>query len=178
MFEREMLSRRGFTMIEIMVAVALFLAIMVACVNVFRGVRVFWATGQGMVDINMTGRACADCIAMELTQAIQNGSTNIVIDNNSITAWVLGPSDPGNPRALRSITYSFDGGGLFRNGVQLAPDMASASPRPGLAAVIFALYGATNGVDVTLKVGAQGGTAPVVFQTRAAFSNKNRYLLQ
>ncbi len=60
---------RAFSLIEIMVSLALVSVIVMAVGNIFDQASDSWHSGMGSVEMNNSGRAALDLIATELTQA-------------------------------------------------------------------------------------------------------------
>lgn len=172
-------TKSGFTLIELMVAMAILLIILVICAQIFQQARVAWSSGQDLVDMNMTGRAVADCIFQELTQAV---STNVDISALSITFTKIGNAASGTP-ALQEVKYNFDGSYVFRNGIKICPSAAVATPRPGIMSLAFSPTTTPPAgvlpdyVDIVATVGIQGSALTDTYKTRVYFPNRKRYEL-
>lgn len=170
-------KKSGFTLIELMVAMAILLIILVICAQIFQQARVAWSSGQDLVDMNMTGRAVVDCIFQELTQAVD---TNVVISASSITFTKIGTAASGTP-ALQEVTYNFDGSYVLRNSVKICPSASVSTPRPGIMSLAFSPT-TTPGVlpdyvDIVATVGIQGSALIDTYKTRVCFPNRKRYEL-
>lgn len=163
----------GFTLIELLVAMTTLLVIVMICAQIFQQARMAWASGQDMVDMNMTGRAVVDCIAQELASAVD---VNINIEADSIQFTKLGKAEAGTP-ALTQVIYGMDANYVLRNGVRICPSASCAAPRPGILSLVFSPV--TNilpdRVDITANVA--GPSATNLYQTRVYFHNRQRYEL-
>lgn len=167
-------SRSGFSLIELLVAMSVLLIVLMICSQIFQQARSAWATGQDMVDMNMTGRAVVDCIARELSMAVDAN-----VGANSITFTKLSEATPTDFAALPSITYALSGD-LKRNGVAICPGVAAATPCPGISDLQFSPV--TNRlpdyVDIIVTVGFLDSARTNQYQSRVYFPNRKRNELQ
>ena len=165
----------GFTLIELLVAMTILMIILVICAQIFQQARVAWSTGQDIVDMNMTGRAVADCIAQELAMAVDS---NITISAASVSFLKLGAASPGT-NALQQVTYDFTGGYVKRNNVNICPAASQAGSRPGVISLAFFPTATTLPayVNITASVGVDGSATTNQYQTRVYFPNRKRCVL-
>lgn len=117
------LRDRGFTLIELMVAVTI-LAIVVAIVSaVFHQSSVAWNSGTQRVEANVTARAVLNLMTYELMHAVAGDSFEMNVDttaasgggspgDSQIRFWCLTvtnePAETGPVRVARRIRYSLD----------------------------------------------------------------------
>ena len=105
------LPQRGFTLLEILVAMAILAIIILMLSQVFHQSRVAWDTGTRKTELNMEGRAVISLMAQELAQAVADGSrgyyTNDIQNNDDkIVFWTFGTATNGQ-RVARWINYSY-----------------------------------------------------------------------
>ena len=173
MFSKRKKLSAGFTMIELLVAMSVLLIIVLVCTQIFQQAKVAWASGQDVVDMDMTGRAVVDCIAQELKMAVDKSTA---ISTNSISFKRLGAAQAGSP-ALQQVVFNFDGSYVTRNGVNICPGFSVSYPRPGVGSLAFSPI--TNSlpdyVDIVALVA--GASSTNQYQARVYFPNRNRYEL-
>jgi prepilin-type N-terminal cleavage/methylation domain-containing protein len=180
-------KRSAFTLIELLVAMAILVIIVLIVGMVFQRASVAWETGMRRADMNMTGRALADFMAQEMSQAVLGGSNDIFSISGSRAEFVvIGSAESASRRAARKIVYALDGGGKKISRTTSLPDGSSSESADmcddenGVKLEFVEGPGPVTElpryVDIKVTV-SDGGVVPLetVFQSRAAFPNKNRY---
>lgn len=109
------MSRKGFTLLELLVSLVILMMIVMMIAGVFTQMRVAWGTGMRRSKLNMEGRAAADFIARELSHAVADEKLPCVIvdDAPSISFYMLGDSTPSN-RTVYYVTYAGNGSEITR----------------------------------------------------------------
>jgi prepilin-type N-terminal cleavage/methylation domain-containing protein len=154
----------GFTLVELLVALAILGVIVVVCGKIFQQSNIAWQTGSLKAEGNLVGRGVADFIAQDISRCVISPSTP-----NPTKFEVVNESGPTNANWPReTITYSLKP--LRRNGEQLAPDNYIPIP-------VELIYSAAGGyVDVIVTVQVTENTADrKVFKSRAWLINTDRY---
>lgn len=162
----------GFTLIEVLVAMAMLLIIVMIVAQVFQQARVAWDTGKRRVDVNMKGRALADFMAQEMAKAVRN-STYPEFGASGKTAkfWMLGDATKTDT-AVQKVSYSFNGTTVSRNGEEMCDRIEDVD--------FVEEYGEFDAstelplfVNVTVKV--SDGLSTNAFQSRACMIHRQRY---
>lgn len=159
---------RGFTMIELLVAMSVLVVIVLIVTLIFRRATTVWDSGMNKAELDMTGRGVADYVAQDVSAAIINGTHSFSASGGSANFWVLGEANSTNG-AISNIKYQFSGGALSRNSTVLAEglkDFAFTNSGSGLPLYVDVV------VTVTNEVGVES-----LYQSRAFFLNRNRYKL-
>ena len=113
--------RSGFTLLELIVSVAVLLIILLALVHAFDRGATAWENGTRMAEQNLAGRVVVDYMTLELSQAVAKPKYPASFGGNSIEFHMLNSPDqrPGYYRAQR-IRYAVDADGtLIREATQL-----------------------------------------------------------
>ena len=174
---RQKKSAAAFTLLELLVAMGILVIIVLIVARIFAQASAAWSTGARLSEVNMTGRAVADFVARDLSQAVV--STNLGYTFNPISGsagsasfYIIGDAT-NTTRAATNVTYNF-GGTLTRLGQQLCDTNL-------VAFAIVAGPGGNNGtqtlpqyVDVNVEV-AGASTGVKKFSSRVTFPNRNRY---
>ena len=164
----------AFTLIELLVAMAVLLIIVLIVAKVFAQASSTWTTGARRVEMNMTGRAVADFVAQDLSQAVIGSNYEFTVSASAANFWIIGDAS-NTTRAAVNVTYSFSGAALTRSGQQICDTNLvgfAFSQGPGfVSGQSLPLY-----VDVLVTVSDGRPVASNrVFQSRAEFPNRNRY---
>lgn len=161
----------AFSLIELLVAMSTLLVIVMICAQIFQQARMAWASGQDVVDMNMTGRAVVDCIAQELASAVDS---NIDIQADSIRFTKLGKAEAGI-QALTAVTNGMDANYVLRNGVGICPSASFASPLPGVLSLTFSPVATHLPGYVDIRAVVASSSVTNLYQTRVYFHNRQRY---
>lgn len=170
---------RGFTLLELLVAMAILLIIVMICAQLFQQARQVVDAGTRRSEMNMKGRAVADFMAQELSLAIRAPAyrkfNTFSVVGSTADFYMLGDATT-TVEAGQHVRYTFDDGTAKRNGEELCV---------GLTMVEFVeddgIHGADelpSFVDVRVTV-SDRGTPPAirVFESRASMIHRNRYYM-
>jgi prepilin-type N-terminal cleavage/methylation domain-containing protein len=163
---------RGFTLVEILVAMSILVVITLIVSGIFQQTTVTWDSGSRRAEMNMTGRALADLMAQEISQAVQFVGP---INDHDITFWVVAECAGASARARRQVQFLWGGGVPRRNGVEMATGIQDVSfvPEPGATDPRY--------VDVRVTLLSEDDQAkgqsshPGVYEARAYLQNRKRY---
>ncbi|MGI6495761.1 MAG: PulJ/GspJ family protein [Kiritimatiellia bacterium] len=112
-FPRPAASRKGFSLIEILVATTILIAIVLMVSLVFQQSIGSWASGSRRADTQMTVRAIIGSIQRDLVNAIPDPGN--VWNNNRISFLaIVGDPAANAGYATQAITYSYGGGIVTR----------------------------------------------------------------
>ena len=153
--------KRGFTLIELMVATAILVIITLIVARIFQQASSSWRTGSEKVEIVMNGRAVADFIAQELSLAIPDtNGTAFSVSGLPLNFQIIGDATPTN-RAIYKLGEpgGFAASDLADGIIDVKIDTFGNAPVGGLPA-----YGI-----VTVKM-----TNDVIFQSGVYFQNRDR----
>ncbi len=161
---------RGFTLVELLVSMALLVVIVMIIGMFFQRASVAWDTGARKAEVLLTGRAVADFMAQELAMAMPaTNSWNVPTGGNSASFLMLGDAT-ATLRATQTVHYAFNAGAVTRNETNMCdgiyslsfePENIPGDPNP------FPVW-----VDVVVTVSNSFGYG--VFQSRATFPNRGR----
>ena len=169
----------GFTLIELLAAMAILVVIVFIVSRVFQQAGSAWQTGVGRAETGMKGRALADFIAQELSQAVSNDVyPYFTVGVSSAEFVILGDASGPSERAAKKVNYSFSGEKITRSvKLQTTPPVPSASFSGGtssadLADEVNSLEFITDSMPkfVDVRIGLTNG----VYQSRAYFYNRDR----
>jgi len=97
--------KRGFTLVEILVAMSILGVITLIMAQVFMASNRAWTGGLRQVEMSMEGRAALNLIATELAQAMADDLLPVTITANSLNFYTA--TDPAaDSRALKRVVYS------------------------------------------------------------------------
>lgn len=125
-----MKSRGGFTLLELLVSMAILSIIVLLTAQIFEQSTVAWNGGARRVEVNMTGRAIADYVAQDLSAAIED---ELYLDKLLIRSGPLAgspaqfvslDSSDATNRMARVVLYEFDGGTINRRSMPIAGSAA------------------------------------------------------
>ncbi len=156
----------AFTMIELLVAMAILLIIVAIVAQIFQQANVAWSTGIRSVEMTMKGRSVADLIAQELSQAVKTANyPDFAVNGSGADFWMLGDASNGS-NAVSHVTYAWSGATFTRGGVVLAEGLDSVNVvlGPVSAATPLPPY-------ITVSVSVSNN----IFQTKAFLNNRFRY---
>lgn len=109
---RRLQKRSGFTLVEILIATALFVLLIIGVFSVLNVADMSWHTDMGLVDLQQETRHAMDGMTREIRQADPLRSVTIGAGGNSLQFYIASYADP--------ITYTLINGQLIRehpNGV-------------------------------------------------------------
>ena len=174
----------AFTLIELLVSMAILVVIVLITAQLFTQATTVWNTGTARAEVNMKGRALADFMAQEISQAIMNADYPFTASGNTAKFWVLGNATTAT-RAAQKIEYYTSSATVFRkvtysDGSSVNDEMCVAISTPPEFIPTAALASGTNQlplyVDVKVTVSDQGSPPTNrVYESRACFYNRNRY---
>jgi prepilin-type N-terminal cleavage/methylation domain-containing protein len=187
--------KSGFTLLELLVAMIILMVIVLASARIFDQSTVAWDSGSRKAEVNMTGRAVADFMAQEISQAVydeDSGLDEFQVSGASAIFFTLQSSEIGANRAARRIQYSLSGNQLERqvtvssglaypwadgtsDAKPMADDIQSVSFTPYPVGTILPLY-----VDVKVTVrrtneGRDVNYPSSSYESRAYLVNRERY---
>jgi len=166
----------GFTLVELLVAMAILSIIVVICGRLFQQASAAWETGVRRAERNIIGRNLADFIAGDLSRTVartddelQIGATSLrfpIVDEASVREGL-------SPRAYQWVTYDLSPNNLRRNGQKLAPAgvvdrirITAGPATPGRPPIY---------VDVEVRVKDADSSYVEAFTSRAWIRNRDRY---
>lgn len=156
-------ARSAFTLIELLVAMAILLIIVVIVAQIFQQANVAWSTGLRSVETTMKGRALAEIIAQDLSQAI---SSSYSVTAGGADFLKLGEVTAANGyKAIWHVVYEWSGTTVKRDGVDMAEGIDKVEVTPTTAT------GSAMPSNVTVAVTVSN----TIFQTRAFLLNRERY---
>lgn len=127
-------ARTGFTLVEILVACAVFSLIVLLLVSMASGVSAQWSSGIGRVEKRQNARALGDAIANELGTALL--PVNRLDNTNPNLQFILNPAQIAagkrHPSALfwqSPLAPATDQGDILALGYFVRWDTSSATPR-------------------------------------------------
>jgi prepilin-type N-terminal cleavage/methylation domain-containing protein len=175
--------RQGFTLIEMLVSMALLSVIVLIAARLFQQGSQAWTSGTQRTEINITGRTLADFMAREIAQAVKdeaNSAHEFNCNGGSITFTVLRDPSQGAGAPDPLITYSFAGNSVNR---QISSPAQSATLADGIDNVTFTLPASPPSdtlplpeyVDVSVTVRNSDPTSH--FVSRAYLVNRRRYVM-
>jgi len=170
----------GFTLVELLVAMAILSIIVVICGRLFQQASAAWETGVRRAERNIIGRNLADFIAGDLSRAVartddelQIGATSLrfpIVDEASVQEK---KEEELSSRAYQWVTYDLSPNNLRRNGQKLAPAgvvdriRITAGPATPRRPPIY--------VDVEVRVKDPDSSYVEAFTSRAWIRNRDRY---
>ena len=179
----------GFTLIELLAAMTILLIIVLIVAQVFQHAGAAWTTGVNRAEAGMKGRALADFMAQELSQAVTNQVYTVFNVSGSTAEFIIiGDANGPSTRAAQKVKYSFSGGTVTREaGLLTAPPVSVASFGAGTS-VTMAEGVAGLAFTVPVPLSWESGLLPRyvdvmvtvsngVFQSRAYIQNRDRSLL-
>ena len=109
-------DRRGFTLLELLVAMAILSMIVLMMVGVFHQSRVAWEIGLRKARLSMEGRTVANFMASELSQAVADNTLPCAILNGApaIAFYTLANPNGAN-RAIQRVAYAQAGNDIKRS---------------------------------------------------------------
>jgi prepilin-type N-terminal cleavage/methylation domain-containing protein len=174
----------GFTLVELLVAMAILSIIVIICGRLFQQASAAWETGVRRAERNIIGRNLADFIAGDLSRAVartddelQIGATSLrfpIVDEASVRVVDEASVRDGlSSRAYQWVTYDLSPNNLRRNGQRLAPAgvvdrirITAGPATPGRPPIY---------VDVETRVKDPDSFYVEVFTSRAWIRNRDRY---
>lgn len=175
----------GFTLIEVLVALAILGVIVVLCGRIFEQANLSWTTGSRKAEVNMIGRGIADFIAQDVARCVE---ADVPLSGDSPKFKIIDeagvPLGSAATKALVEVSYSLGSAPLKRTvgaapAATLLPDLtdmtlevkAFLTPQTPLAAgEVLPAY-----VDVAVTVTDTDTAYDYVFQSRAWLANRDRY---
>ena len=99
-------SKKGFTLIELLVAMTILVIITLMVARIFQQAGVAWDTGSKKAETTMKGRAIADYIAQELSNAVfLPDHPGFSASGQNADFWMLGDADAAK-RGPRHVQYA------------------------------------------------------------------------
>jgi uncharacterized protein (TIGR02599 family) len=116
--------QRGFTLIEILVAMTILAIIILIVSGIFHQSSSAWEAGQRKTELNMEGRAAIDLMADELSRAVAGPYTNNIVHGTQVDFWTFGNATNGE-RVVRHVWYRFQGDAIQRLCQTINPNAGS-----------------------------------------------------
>ncbi len=126
--------KKGFTLIEILVAMSILGVIMLIMAQVFMASNTAWTGGLRQVEMSMEGRAALNLIATELAQAMADDLLPVAITANSLHFYTV--TDPAaDSRSVKRVRYTSSGGELRREVTPIGAFAGYPVPEAGSGAI-------------------------------------------
>lgn len=166
--------RQGFTLLELLVAIAILMIIVLIAVQLFSRARTAWDVGSRIADSCLKGRTVADFVAQELSRAVlpTNGSS-FTVTATTIDFPILRQVETASDLVVTNEQISFAAGTAMLGTNELCRGLADMtfSSNPGyVPGSELPLY-----VDVIVRIVSDDGTVTNLYQSRATFPNWDRY---
>ncbi len=166
-------GRRGFTLVELLVAMSMLVVIVMIIGMFFQRASVAWDTGVRKAEVLLTGRAVADYMSQEMEMAMP--VTNTWNVSGSSASFMILREATATLRATQTVKYVWSSGGVVTREVN------SGGPQPmceGVAGLEFEseTVGGPNPLPlwVDIRVTVTNEFGPTVFHSRATFPNRGR----
>ena len=101
-------SRAAFTLIELMVSMAILGLIMVILFSIFEEVNKAWLNSENRVETFTQGRAVLDLLSRELSQAVATPKITFYGDVNKLYFIAPVNTDPANQADLCEVGYEYE----------------------------------------------------------------------
>ena len=106
------LALRGFSLIEVLVATAILVILVLVMSTIFHQSAISWDSGERKAEGNMTARAILGFMSRELTEAVTDpsvfvGDTGISNNVDTITFVTLRGTNSATHRIARKVKYEF-----------------------------------------------------------------------
>ena len=105
--------RSGFTLLELLVAITILLIIVMMMSGIFFQSRVAWGSGLRRSRVVMQGRAAADLISSDLSQAIADEKLPFDIGSAHVEFYMLDETGRDN-RGVKKVRYARSGDAVTR----------------------------------------------------------------
>lgn len=131
-----MTSRSGFTLLEILVAIAILAIIVIIVSQIFGQSRAAWESGHRKTAANMEARACLALMCDELSRAVADPvltteppgrKLNMAHNSTILGFWTLGGGE-ANQRQVQYVMYQLQGAKIRRQCVRPYADTAHVYP--------------------------------------------------
>lgn len=134
-----MTRRGGFTLLEILVAIAILAIIVIIVSQIFGQSRAAWESGHRKTGANMEARACITLMAEELSRAVADSvltteppagfgrKLNMAHNSTILGFWTVGGGER-NQRQVQYILYQLVGGKIRRQCIRPYADLAHVYP--------------------------------------------------
>ena len=163
---------RGFTLVELLVAMTILSILVMICLQFFSKARTVWDTGSRIVDANLKGRAVADFIAQEVSQAL---NTNFSVNASTIDFYVLAEVAAVSEPAIRHEIFDASTLGTVTFKTATTNDLCKLNSGDSVAFFAPPTNGLPPYVDVNVTLVSSDGKVTNFFQSRASFPNRYRY---
>ena len=105
----------GFTLLEMLVAMAILMVIMLMMATIFHQSNVAWSTGFREVDMSMQGRAALNLISEELSDALADEMLQCKIANGTSLEFYSMKRAMPDSRAFYRVKFERSGNSLMRS---------------------------------------------------------------
>ncbi len=162
------MKRTGLTLIELLVAIAIMVIIVLAVAQLFQQSTVAWESGYRRTRTAMVGRAIVGYVAEDVGVAVWDGAG---MSAPGMSFWIVDGTN-----GLQQITYA-GGADIKRSSMGDGVPLYESTPKRLEVEDFTIANTAANCVDVSLNVKAtdKGREETRTFTRRVYLVNRNRY---
>jgi len=106
-------DKYGFTLLEVLVAMAILMIIVLMMATLFHQSSMAWNNGLRQAQMSIQARAAMSMMRRDLSQAVASQEYPCNFSANGFSVYVLGTTT-GDVRAISQISYSFSGSTINR----------------------------------------------------------------
>ena len=178
----ERLTRPGFTLLEVLVAMAILMIIVLIVSGMFQQSRIAWENGLRKTECTTEGRAALALMADELSRAVKDGPGGVfrtpfptwVGNGSHIEFFTLGTSSNG-ARSVKHIIYNQSGSELQRTCTTLNPALPYPTQAGAPQIVALAENLMPNGLTFTTPGGTYTTNLPLWVNIQLALGRNSDY---
>jgi prepilin-type N-terminal cleavage/methylation domain-containing protein len=123
--------RRGFTLIEVLVAMSILVVIVLIMTQLFHQASVAWEGGLRQVEMSMEGRAALNLISGELAQALADDKLPCTIRPGNTIEFYTSTEPNATNRTVRRVKYTQTADEIRRTQVAIVAATGAEYPVDG-----------------------------------------------